>query len=277
MYRIGHGQGQQPVGRAIEGGEGAQLLLHAAQRLVVLVGGIGTPYVDNGIVGGEPGQGVDVAVGVVAGQITVVEPQDALQSEGLFQILFDAHLRPLAVAVGREQAFACGEQGAGAVAFECAPLDYEVEPVFIPGPEPVLPVERRGDEVVVVGGKLESPPVELEVVDAGLAVAQEGDATVVASPRVVGGALGEGHRIGVDHPLQQLLYLLGVRRDNQQMLAFGNLTGEVDVAGRHFVEHVGPVGRFVGPGELDTRLRVPLGREEYRGVHAFGVCCLRSK
>ena len=60
-------------------------------------------------------------------------------------------------------------------------------------------------------------------------------------------------------------------------LAFGNLTGEVDVAGRHFVEHVGPVGRFVGPGELDTRLRVPLGREECRGGHAFGVCDLRSK
>ena len=79
--RSGKGKGDEairnfPGGRTFEHAEGGKLLLHGMKGLIMLVGGIRTLDVSDGVVGAETGKGVDMAVGVVACKKAVVKPED---------------------------------------------------------------------------------------------------------------------------------------------------------------------------------------------------------
>ena len=77
------------IGAAVGGAQGFQLGLHGLELGMVLVGRIVALDVDNGVVGTETSEGVDVRIGVVARQIAVVEPKDAFGAEAFAEQQFD--------------------------------------------------------------------------------------------------------------------------------------------------------------------------------------------
>ena len=143
--------------------------------------------VGNGIVGTEASQCVDVRIGVVACQIAVVEPEDALGVERGEQSLFNLLLGEGLVAVGRQEALAGGEDGAAAVALDAATLQDEVEVVLVSTLKNGLFIHVAADFVVERCLELLPPSVELEVEQRGFFAIEKGYETVVASPGVVGG------------------------------------------------------------------------------------------
>ena len=82
---IGHGQRDQRVGMTVNSAEGAQLLLHAPQRIVMFVRRIVALHVGDRTAVAETRQRVDMAVGIVAGQIAVTQPEDAVETERLLE------------------------------------------------------------------------------------------------------------------------------------------------------------------------------------------------
>ena len=71
---VWHGQRHEPVRIPFYGPECVQLLFHGMQFGVMYIGSIGTLHINDGIVRAQACQCVDVAVGIVAGQESVVEP-----------------------------------------------------------------------------------------------------------------------------------------------------------------------------------------------------------
>ena len=99
IQRLRKGQGNEPVGFSIQRAEGAQLLLHGLEGRIILVGGVLAGGVGNGVRAAETGQDVHVAVGIVTGNAAMVQPQDALQAKGLFELFFNFLAAQVLVAV----------------------------------------------------------------------------------------------------------------------------------------------------------------------------------
>ena len=214
----------------------------------MLVGGIVALDIEDGVVGGETGERVDMGIGIVAGEVAVVDPQDAVGSERVAQIVFNLSAREVAVAVGGEEALGGGEYRAAAVAFDGASFEHEAETVVERGAEHTGAGELGGDEVVEACGEFESPAVEAEVDEADAVVAVDhGDRSEITRPCVVGGYLTEKYARAVD--VGQIFFRntdVG-RYHNQYGAAVGDGACDVAVAACDIVEHVSPVGVGVGP------------------------------
>ena len=61
-HGVGHGQGEQTIRSARKGTEGLQLLFHLTEGIVMFVLPVVTLHIDNGVVGAEAGQGINVTV-----------------------------------------------------------------------------------------------------------------------------------------------------------------------------------------------------------------------
>ena len=100
---------------------------------MVLVGRIVALDIDDGVVGAETSEGVDVRIGVVARQIAVVEPKDAFGAEAFAEQQFDLsaighrHRVAFETTVGIEEASGRGEERAGAVALDGTAFEFEIE------------------------------------------------------------------------------------------------------------------------------------------------------
>lgn len=127
--------------------------------------------------------------------------------------------RASAVTVGREQAARRGEQRALAVGIDRSPLEYELAAVAVHAYGKHLTFgEAHVDQIITVGGKLESPAVEAEVDGADSSVAVHGDRAVIARPCVVGGHLDQ--RDMLERTVGEgLAGLLGVGNEQQHLLA----------------------------------------------------------
>ena len=88
-------------------------------------------HVGNCVVGTEACQRVDVAVGVVTGEVAVVEPQDAFRMKCFEQSGLNLFLCERLVAMWRKQTFACSQDGPFAVALDASSLEDEIEMAFV--------------------------------------------------------------------------------------------------------------------------------------------------
>lgn len=104
-----------------------KLGFHGAEGFVVLIGGIGALNVSDGAVGAEAGKSVDVAISIVAGEVAVVEPQDALGMEVMQETTLYLVTRQIGIAVGREEALTGGHECATPVTLDAAAFEDEVE------------------------------------------------------------------------------------------------------------------------------------------------------
>ena len=95
---------------------------------------------------------------------------------------------PFSVSVGGEQAFRCREQSPFAVRFDGAAFENEVQPIDIFTVEQLVFIDTAGNQIVEIGGEFQTPTVECEIENPGLAGFRlyEGDAAVVACPSIVG-------------------------------------------------------------------------------------------
>ena len=163
---VGQGEPVQSVGLAVGSLEGLHLLLEGLEVGIVLIGGIVAIGVEQGVVGRHTDDGVDVAVGVVAAEVAVVDPDDALGAEAFFQ--FFLYLLARAWLVAPHLALGGGHDGSTSVALDGSSLEHEVGVLLQSMGEVAFFVEVEGDEVVVVGGELAAPAVELELQGDGL-------------------------------------------------------------------------------------------------------------
>jgi hypothetical protein len=91
----------------------------------VAVGGVVAGLEHDGVGRGEAGEGVDVGVGVVALQVAVLQPEGARLRQRAFQRGRDLFAAKSGVAL--VQAAPRAEQGAGAVGFDAAALEGEID------------------------------------------------------------------------------------------------------------------------------------------------------
>ena len=148
-------------------------------------------HVGNRVVGTEAGQRVDVAVGVVACKIAMVEPKDAFGMERCKQTRFDLCLLERLVAMRGEQTLARGKDSSLAVALYAAAFEHEVEVILVLTLQNALLRHPSADLVVKVGRELLAPTVEAEIEQMQPVRGKQGDEAVVAGPRVVGGSFAE--------------------------------------------------------------------------------------
>lgn len=104
-----------------------QLLFHCMEGFIVLVGGVGALDVGYHVVGAEACKGVNVAIGVVTYEITMVDPQDALGMEITEEPLLYLVSSEVWITVGRKQAGAGGHECAAAIALDSSTFEDEVE------------------------------------------------------------------------------------------------------------------------------------------------------
>ena len=118
---------KSPLLTSPKGEKAFQLRFHGGEGFVVLIGWVCATDVGNGVVGAKAGEGIDVTVGVVAGEVAVVEPKDAVGMEITQQTFLNLVAGEVGVAVGREEALAGRQQRALAVALYAAAFEDKVK------------------------------------------------------------------------------------------------------------------------------------------------------
>ena len=141
-----------------------------------------------------------MTVGIVARQVSVIDPEDALSVEVPFQAFFDFIFGERLVAMGGQQTACGGEYRPASVALDGTAFEHEVETVYVlprlplcqrgavrrtEGWEPLV-VEMAVDGVVEFCRELLAPAVETEVEQAVVTlIVGEGDESMIAGPSVV--------------------------------------------------------------------------------------------
>ena len=110
----------------------------------------------------KAGQGIDMGVGVIPGEVAVLQPQEALNSQVRPQSALYLRQRHSPVAVGVEQAGVGAEQGTESIGFDGAAFQYEVH-LAQGHAVTVLAVDFAVDRIVETGAVLVTPGIELEV------------------------------------------------------------------------------------------------------------------
>ena len=142
-----------------------------------------------------------MSVGIVARQVSVIDPEDALGVKFKFQAFFDLCFCKGLVAMRGQQTAGGGEHCPASVALDGTAFEHKVETVNVfprlppcprgavrrtEGWEPLV-VESAVDGVVEFRRELLAPAVEAEVEQAVMAlVVGEGDESVIAGPSIVG-------------------------------------------------------------------------------------------
>lgn len=108
--------------------------------------------------------GVYMAVGVVANQIAMVEPDDVLRLEEILQEFFQLLTIERLVAMRRQEALGGGEDGALAVALDATAFEHKslmvVDRTVL---ESSLIIQVLRDGIVFLPTELFSPSIKLEV------------------------------------------------------------------------------------------------------------------
>ena len=158
-----HGQFHQSVGLAIERPESCQLRFHQLQILILFVVGVVAANIQQGVIRTDAYQGIDMSVGIIAGQVTVVDPDDPFRMELALEALFDLSLCHRLVAMGGQQTTSRGEHRTFSVALDGAPFEYEVQTVLILAFYFSLLVNPAVDGIVEFGREFLTPTVEAEI------------------------------------------------------------------------------------------------------------------
>ncbi len=233
--------------------------------------------------GRQPDNGVDMAVGVIADEMAMVYPDNALGMEEVGEQAFH-HVaqRQVLVTVRSQEALAGGEDSALAIALDAAAFEDKALMVLHGCIlECTLIVELQVDGIVFLPGKLLSPSVELEVeqvvgddIVVMFSLGDYRDRSMVACPCVVTVYFVEADTLHLSwrQPSgERSSGALQERSDNEQMLETRDSLGKLQI-GLCYLKQIGmPIGVGVGPCEHDAALRFPLCRQyeiaRYRLIH----------
>ena len=256
------GQGHEAVGRAVGGAEGFQLFLHRLKLRVVLVRRVIAGHVGDRARVAEARERVDVAVGVVAREIAVPEPEDTVQAEQLPQTRLDPLLREPGVARRCEQAAFGGEQRARAVDLDRPAFEDEVHGLKRRVAEAVGVVEPARDLVIEGVAEFPAPAVKAEVEQQGLVLAHDRNRPVVARPGVVRGREAQHRPVPVHaapgEEVRHMLAVLCIEAGDEHPLAPAHLARDLDEYGFDLFQARRPIAVRMRPGEHHAALRRPL-------------------
>ena len=104
-----------------------------------------------------------MTVRIVTCQITVVQPKNTLQVKNGTKIFLNFHPVHLSVPVRRKQAFGGGEQRTHAVTFDGTAFKDKPQAIYILSFHHFRLHRTTRNQIILIGCKLQSPPVELKV------------------------------------------------------------------------------------------------------------------
>ena len=159
VYGTGQGEPEQAIGLVVKRAQRFELLFHECQIGMV---GIATG-IDDGVVGTDAYQRVDMSVGIVANQRAVVEPYDALGTEVFFEASFYLGLREGLITMGCHETAGSCEDGALAIALDGTAFEDEVQVGLIVALYATGIIEMAVDGIIQGCLKLIAPTVELEI------------------------------------------------------------------------------------------------------------------
>ncbi len=115
-HGVGKRNGDESIAFPLECAQGLELLFHEMQFFVMSVLRVSALRIDNGVIGAEAGQRVNVAVSVIAFQMAMVEPYYTLHVKQVFQLFFYLGFVPLRISLFGQQAMGGGHESASAIA-----------------------------------------------------------------------------------------------------------------------------------------------------------------
>lgn len=124
--RFRHRQSKQSIGFSVGSSEAFELLFQRLKIGKLLIVFVVATHVEQCVVGRTANDGVDVAVGIVANEVAVVEPHDALGTQSAFEFGLDFLAGERLVAIRCQEALRRRENRAVTVAFDAAALENEI-------------------------------------------------------------------------------------------------------------------------------------------------------
>ena len=143
-------------------------------------------HIDDGVIGAEPRQGINMGVSIIPFQVAMLKPEHLLCAEQGLHRPFQFLTGQLRVAVGGKQALAGGHNRAAAVALNAATFKHQTDDIGSGQQCPLL-LQLLGDLVVQISGKFQAPAVEAEVKQHRLVIHLHRNRAEIPGPCVVGG------------------------------------------------------------------------------------------
>jgi len=262
MTRRGPRQLQESVRRAVASAERLQFPAHLSERRVMLVTGIITDNMKDRVVGAEAGQGVDMGVGVVTGEISLFQPEKSVDAKLLAENRFQVVTRKMRVTIGVEEALGRGKYRPSSVTLDTSPFKDESHRCKSRRAEGAGLMEQSGNPVIVTCRKLEAPSVETEIEEQRSTGVLHGYRAEIPRPGVVGRQLMDANAAPVGARRSETsLHPFRVGTDHQRYLLPADLPDDFGKDRFHQIQAGGPVAPGVGPCQQHTVLLFPLGGE----------------
>ena len=207
--------------------------------------------VGDGVRTAKAGESIHMAVGIVTGQVTVMKPKYPFGTKVFFQFSLDFFLRQVIPVFGK-QAFSGGQNGSLSVAFDAAAFEHKVQPVlvlYIIGKNVFLK-KLTGNLVIQISRKFHSPAVERKIKHYRFCVFHHSNAPVIACPGIVGGNFHVRYFVLRQIP-ELLTNRIFISTNDQQFFTLHNFACNTDETLRNLIEHIGPVGAGMRPGEVN--------------------------
>ena len=177
---------------------------------------IRTLYISDRIFTTETGQCIDMAIGIVTGQITALYPQNTIQAEYLFQIIFQFFLLKIFIPVHGRKTFDRSQQSTLAIRLDTTAFQYErlhIDRDHLLCKSFTMKQLPR-DQIIMIGGIFHTPTVEYKIVYNRSTFLEDGNTSVVACPGVVCLHLAENNT-AIIHISQLRAYRRFIRTNNQ--------------------------------------------------------------
>ena len=97
---LGPGKGIQFISMSVEGAQSGKLVREGVKFGIMLVRWVVAGLIEDRLIRGESSEGIDVAVRVIAREITVLQPHDTFCAKVLKQLLFNLSAAEVGIAVG---------------------------------------------------------------------------------------------------------------------------------------------------------------------------------
>ena len=190
-----------------------------------------------------------MSVSIIACQMAVIDPDDALCIKIVLQPLFNVCLGHGLVTMGCQQTTSRGEHSTFAVALDGAAFEHEVQTVRIFAFHLFLLIESTVDGIVEFGREFLAPAVKAEIEQTGMPlVVDECDEAMIARPGIVRWTWNMEHGT----------WNIGLRfGNNHEVLTLGDFTGHFVVGGSDLIKHRRPVSTSMWPCQLYAPLRLP--------------------
>jgi hypothetical protein len=221
---------------------------------------IGAAYIDDGVLRTNSGQGVDMRVGIIACEETVVEPVESGHSQVVGKRPLKLAFIQMRVAIRVKEALAGSQQCACAIGFNAAPFKYKPGNLQGGGAPNTTTSQARGYLIIQISSKFEAPTIETKIKEKRFLVLQDRYRAKIAGPGVIGWQRNQRDSRKVNAcPKKLILYRPNFRGNENNCFKAADCPNNVKKDLLYFIKMVFPVCLGMGPGKQDPILGFPFG------------------